>query len=191
MADQHLVRALVARDDAPRVRRELMDELDLPADHITLGEPEVADYRDEAPDLEVTRMFKVGSRRAVLGAVGGAVLAALLVVIIPPLREWLPFSLILVFGGAWGGAIATTARGIQVDKREDDLGEDIHHVGPADADRLRLLTVTVDRDRESVVELLQNQGATLLDSHHPKVGRGPDSRPANPGQAPHSGDQRD
>lgn len=191
MANQHLVRALVATDDAPRVRRELMDELDLAPDHVTVSEPAAADYRDEAPDLEVHRMAAHGRRRAILGAAGGAVLALLVVLLAPPLRDFLPFSLILVFGGAWGGAIASTARGIQVAKREDDLGEQVHRVGPEDVDRLRLLTVTVDRDREQVVDLLQQRGATLLDSTHPRVGRGPDARPANPGQAPHGGDRRD
>ncbi|MFA9443925.1 hypothetical protein [Egicoccus sp. AB-alg6-2] len=191
MANQHLVRALVARDDAPRVRRELIDELDLPADHITLTEPEAADYRDEGPDHEVGRLAEVGRRRLWIGALAGAALALVVVLVIPPLRDFLPFSLILLFGGAWGGAIAFTARGMQVGKREDDLGERIHHVGDDDARQLRLVTVSVDRDRERVVEVLQRLGATLLDANHPKVGQGPDSRPANPGQGPHSGDERD
>ncbi|GGI03010.1 hypothetical protein [Egicoccus halophilus] len=191
MADQHVVRALVAQDDAPRLRRELMDELQLPADHIAVTAAEPADYRDEAPDQEIHRMFQVGSRRAVLGALAGALLALLVVLVIPPLRDWLPFSLILLFGGAWGGGIAATARGIQTSKREDDLGEDIHHVDAADAAHLRLLTVTVDRDREGVVDLLRKQGATLLDSRNPKVGRGPGERPASPGHGPSTGDHRD
>jgi hypothetical protein len=42
---------------------------------------------------------------------------------------WLPWSaLILGFGGAWGGAVVVTARGVQVDKREDDLPETYYEV---------------------------------------------------------------
>jgi hypothetical protein len=167
----------VAREDAPRVRRALVDGLDLPADDVVLGDPEPAAYRDEAPDREIHRLADVGRRRAVLGGVLGAVLALLVVLVIPPVRDWLPFSLVLLFGGAWGGAIAATARGMQVAKREDDLGEDIHRVGPEEAAHLQLVTVHVDHDREAVVDRLVAEGATLLDSQHPKVGRGPDARP--------------
>ena len=191
MAKQHLVRALISRDDVVRARQALIDELDVPADHIHETEPEPADYRDEAPDLDLSRMVGTYHKWGIAGAAIGALLALLLVFVIPPLRELLPYSLILVFGGAWGGGIAAAARSVQANKREDDLGEDIHHVGPADAGRLRLVTVTVDRDRENVVRVLQEQGATLLDSNAPKVGRGPDARPANPGQNPHSGDHQD
>lgn len=191
MANQHRVRALVARDDLPRLREQLESECDVPADHVTDTAPAPGDYRDEAPDLDLSRMVGAYHRRGIVGGVVGAVLALALVFLVPPLRDLLPYSLILVFGGAWGGAIATAARTVQATKREDDLGESIHHVGAADAARLREVTITVDRDREAVVQLLQQHGATLLDSDHPHVGRGPDARPANPGQQSHSGDHVD
>lgn len=191
MPNQHLVRALVARDDLPQFRERLEDECGITPDHVTDAEPVPGDYRDEAPDLELSRMVGTYHRRGIAGGVAGAALALLLVLVIPPLRDYLPYSLILVFGGAWGGAIATAARTVQTTKREDDLGESIHRVGPADAERLREVTITVDRDREAVVQLLQQHGATLLDSDHPRVGRGPDARPATPGQQSHSGDHRE
>ncbi|MBS3940631.1 MAG: hypothetical protein KG028_06685 [Actinobacteria bacterium] len=191
MANQHRVRALIARDDLPTLRERLRDELDIDADHVRDTEPTPGEYRDEAPDLELSRMVGTYHRRGLLGGAAGAVLALLLVFVLPPLREFLPYSLILVFGGAWGGGIATAARAVQATKREDDLGESIHRVGAADAAGLREVTITVDRDREAVVNLLQELGATTLDSDHPRVGRGPGARPATPGQQSHSGDQVD
>lgn len=188
MANQYRVRALVARDDLPRLRERLETECDVPAQDVIDAEPTPGAYRDEAPDLELSRMVGAYHRRGIIGGVVGAALALLLVFVIPPLRDFLPYSLILAFGGAWGGAIAAAARSVQENKREDDVGESIHRISAADAQRLREVTVVVDRDREAVVRLLQKHGATLLDSTHPRVGDGPDARPANPGQQSHSGD---
>jgi hypothetical protein len=66
--------------------------------------------------------------------------------------------------------VATTARGVQVDKREDDLGESYYEVDEIAAEEMRVLTVLVPRGRDEVVDFLQGEDLTLLDSHAPKVG---------------------
>jgi hypothetical protein len=175
VAHQHTVRALVERDAAPQLRRELIDGFDVTPDDVTISPPQPARYRDEAPDAEVGRYVAGGSKRTVLGAIAGAAIALVVVLVIPVLREWLPFSLILLFGGAWGGGITATARFMQTHKDESALGDRVHDVSPQDAEHLRLLTVTVARDRDDVAELLSARGATLLDSWQPQVGREPSS----------------
>jgi hypothetical protein len=172
MALQDTVRVLVPHSRTEQLREELLalDEADVEA--VTVSAPDPATtYRGEEPDLELRRLVRRGGMRLVVGAVGGAILGVVIALVLPFLNDWLPWSaLILAFGGAWGGAVATTARGVQVDKREDDLGESYYEVDEIAAEEMRVLTVLVPRGRDEVVDFLQGEDLTLLDSHAPKVG---------------------
>jgi hypothetical protein len=171
MALQDTVRVLVPEARAEAVREELLALDDADVEAVTSAAPDPATYRGEEPDLELHRLVRRGGTRLVLGAAGGAVLGGLLALLVPWLHGWLPWSaLLLAFGGAWGGAIALTARGVQVDKREDDLGETYYEVDELAASDMRVLTVVVPRGRTEVVDHLEGQDLTLLDSHDPKVG---------------------
>ena len=180
MARQQLVRALVPEEAAETLREEVLaiDGADVTA--VTISAPDPATYRDERPDLQLRGLVKRGGMRLALGMMAGAVIGVLIVFVVPVLREWIPYTLLLfAFGGAWGGAITAVSRGIQVDKPEDDTPEDVITVDEDDAETLRVMTIVVQHDRDAVVDLLSERGVTLLDSWHPKVGRGPDARPAD------------
>lgn len=179
MARQQLVRALVPEDAVETLREEVLaiDGADVTA--VTVSAPDPATYRDERPDLQLRELVKGGRTRLALGIVVGAAIGMLIAFAIPVLREWMPYTLLLfAFGGGWGGAITAVSRGIQKDKPEDDTPEEVISVDEQDAEELRVMTVVVQHDRDAVVDLLTERGIVLLDSWHPKVGRGPDARPA-------------
>jgi hypothetical protein len=172
MALQDTVRVLVPEPRAERLREELLalDGADVEAVMISAPDP-ASTYRGEEPDLELHRLVRRGGTRLVVGGIVGAVAGVLLALVVPWLHGWLPWSaLLLAFGGAWGGAIAATARGVQVDKREDDLGETYYEVDEIAAQDLRVMTVVVPRGRTDVIDFLEGRDLTLLDSHDPKVG---------------------
>jgi hypothetical protein len=172
MALQDTVRVLVPHGQAGDLREELLALDDADVEAVTISAPDPAStYRGEEPDLELRRLVRRGGTRLVVGAGIGAVVGVLLALVVPWLNAWLPWSaLIFAFGGAWGGAVAATARGVQVDKREDDLGESYYEVDRIAADELRVLTVVVPRGRDDVVDFLEGRDLTLLDSQAPKVG---------------------
>jgi hypothetical protein len=172
MALQDTVRVLVPHGSAESLREELLALDDADVEAVTLSAPDPAStYRGEEPDLELRRLVRRGGTRLWIGAIAGFAIGALLAALIPMTNGWLPWSaLILGFGGAWGGAVVVTARGVQVDKREDDLPETYYEVDETASKELRVMTVVVPRGRDEVVDLLQGKDLTLLDSHDPKVG---------------------
>jgi hypothetical protein len=172
MALQDTVRVLVPHAQAGDLRAQLLELDDADVEAVTISAPDPATtYRGEEPDLELRRLVRRGGTRLVIGAAGGAVVGIVLALVLPFLNNWLPWSaLILAFGGAWGGAVAFTARGVQVDKREDDLGESYYEVDEVAAEEMRVMTVLVPRGRQEVVDFLEGRDLTLLDSHDPKVG---------------------
>jgi hypothetical protein len=180
MALQDTVRVLVPYARADELREQLLSLDDADVEAVTISAPDPATtYRGEEPDLELRRLVRRGGTRLIVGAIGGAVLGVVIALVLPFLNTWLPWSaLILAFGGAWGGAVATTARGVQVDKREDDLPETHYEVDPIAAEEMRVMTVIVPRGRDEVVDLLEGEDLALLDSHDPKVGprEEPDTR---------------
>jgi hypothetical protein len=181
VARQHTVRALVPHDDAAGLREELLGLEDAEVGTVTISAPDPATYRDEKADLRLRQLFQTGRTRLILGVVVGALVGAAVSWLLPMLREWWPYTLfLLAFGGAWGGGVATAARGVQVEKERepDDLGDEVVEVTEDDRQDLRVLTVLVHHDRDAVVDLLVGRGATLLDSWHPKVGEGTDARPS-------------
>jgi hypothetical protein len=183
VAKQHTVRALVPREDADTLRDELLTLEEAEVGTVTISAPDPATYREEGADLRLREFVKTGGTRLIMGVVAGAVVGAALAWFLPFLREWWPYTLfLLMFGGAWGGGIAATARGVQVEKEDEpeDLGDEVVEVDTDDSQDLRVLTILVHHDREAVVDLLAERGATLLDSWHPKVGHGSDARPADP-----------
>lgn len=188
MARQHIVRALVPRNDADQLRDELLGLDAADVDTVTISAPDPATYRDEGADLRLREFVKTGGKRLIIGVVVGALLGAAVSWFLPFLREWWPYTLfLLMFGGAWGGGVASTARGVQVEKEREpqDLEDNVVEVTEDDSEDLRVMTILVHRDRDAVVDLLSERGATLLDSWHPKVGHGPEARPGDthePGQ---------
>jgi hypothetical protein len=172
MALQDTVRVLVPHGQAEQLREELLALDDADVQAVTIAAPDPATtLRGEEPDLELRRLVRRGGTRLWMGAVVGFFVGALLAVLIPMTNGWLPWSaLILGFGGAWGGAVVATSRGVQVDKREDDLPETYYEVDEVAADEMRVMTVVVPRGRDEVVDLLQGKDLTLLDSHDPEVG---------------------
>jgi uncharacterized membrane protein len=179
MARQDLVRALVPEDQAASVREELLALRSAGVESVTIAAADPASYRDERPDLVARDLVKRGGSRLILGALIGFVVGAAIALLVPALREWAPYSvLLLAFGGAWGGAVTLTARGVQKDKPEDDLPEQRHEVRPEEADVMRVLTVVVERDRGPVVDLLREREYVLLDSELPRRQR-LDQQPAD------------
>ncbi|MTV27315.1 SLC45 family MFS transporter [Nitriliruptoraceae bacterium ZYF776] len=183
MAKQHVVAALVPRTDADTLALELAELDGAGVVGVDQRRPAPAEYRDEEPDRRLHRLVRIGRARLLVGASIGAVVGALIGTVLPGLNDFLPWTaLLLAFGGAWGLGVAAAARGIQVHKREDDLGERTHEVTGRQADDHRLLLVEVDQDREKVADHLEARGATLLDSWHPIVGDdGGLTRPARRG----------
>lgn len=171
MAHEEVVRALVPRPHAPQLREELLELEAAEVEAAAISAPDPATYRGEEPDLELHKLVRYESLRLLLGAAGGALLGSVVVLLLPWLREWMPGSLlVLALGGAWAGAIAATAAGVQVDKRDDALPETYYEVDEGDTEDLRVLTVVVPRGRTQVVNHLEDHEATLLDSWDPKVG---------------------
>lgn len=180
MANEQVVQALVPNPDAARLREELveLDRADVEA--VAISAPDPATYRGEEGDLELHKLVRFESLRLVMGAVVGAAIGALFVLVLPWLHEWMPASLIIfAFGGAWGGAIVATSFGVQVDKRDDPLPDTHYEVDQADTADLRVLTIHVPHGRTQVINLLEDHpDVVLLDSWDPKVGprREPENR---------------
>jgi hypothetical protein len=183
VAKRHTVRALVSGRDAEQLREELLAMGDADVGDVTISAPDPATYRGERADNRLRELVRAGGVRLLIGIVVGAAIGALVSGLLPFLREWWPYTLfLLMFGGAWGGGVASTARGIQVEKEREptDLADEVVEVDEEASQDLRVLTVLVHQDRDAVVDLLSERGATLLDSWHPKVGHGPDARPSGP-----------
>jgi hypothetical protein len=179
VAQQDLVRALVPEDQAEALREEVLALDGAGVTTVTFAAADPASYRDERPDLLLRRLVQRGGMRLLLGAIGGALVGAAIALLVPVLREFAPWTvLLLAFGGAWGGAVTATARGVQVDKPEDDVPDEHVELGPDDAADVRVMTVVVERDRDEVVDLLMERDVVLLDSWHPKEGQRPAERRA-------------
>jgi hypothetical protein len=190
VARQHTVRALVPHAEAEGLREELLHLDGADVGDVTVSAPDPATYRDAGADLRLREFVKVGRARLLVGVLAGALLGAAIAWFLPMLREWAPYTVLLfAFGGAWGGGVAVTARGVQVEKQREphDLGDDHIEVDEQDQADLRVLTILVHRDRDAVVDLLTDRGVRLLDSWHPKVGDGPDARPKGPLDPPAGG----
>lgn len=173
MAMQHTVRALIPAQDEPTLRRELESLSGAGVLRIDSQQPPPATYRDEEPDRRLHQLWRASTGYLSLTAIIGALVGAAVAFLVPGLREFLPYSaLVLAFGFAWGGAAFGWGRGAQVAKREDDLGDEQMRVGGREAQKLCLLTVEVQKDREKVAEHLEARGAKLLDSRDPIVGEG-------------------
>jgi hypothetical protein len=172
MALQDTVRALVPHAQADELREELLALDGVRIEAVTVSAPDPATtYRGEEADLELRRLARRGGWRLVIGALVGLLLGVGVTFLLPFLRQFLPWSaMILAFGGAWGGAVAFAARGVQVDKREDDLPDTHYEVDDRGSDELRVMTVVVPHGRTDVVDFLTDRELTLLDSHDPEVG---------------------
>lgn len=191
MAQQDLVRALVPEDQANALREEVLALDGAGVTAVTFAAADPASYRDERPDLLLRRLVKRGGVRLVVGAVVGALVGAAVALLIPVVRDFAPWTvLLLAFGGGWGGAVTATARGVQVDKPEDDLPEEHVELRPEDADDVRVMTVVVERDRDEVVDLLMERNVVLLDSWFPKEGQRPAERRARATGASEGGGPR-
>jgi hypothetical protein len=187
MAIQGQVRALVERGTADRVVRRLVDDLEIDEHAIEVSVPAEGAYRDEEPDVELHDLVKEGRRWAPISIGVGAVLGAAIALAIPVLRETTLVTVpLFAFAGAWALTAVTTARRVQVERREDPRGETIHEVPAEAAPERRLLVVRDLRDRGPVIDLLEEEGAALLDSSHPRVGEsGPGARPVDPHRDAH------
>jgi hypothetical protein len=179
VAEQHTVRALIPADHEAEVRRELESLSSAGVLRIDSQQPPPATYRDEEPDRRLHQLWRASAGYLVVTALLGALVGVAVAFLLPGLREYLPWTaLVLGFGFAWGGAAFGWGRGVQVAKREDALADEEERI---DSDRvidLRLLTIEVQRDREKVAEHLVSRGAKLLDSRAPIVGQeGALSRP--------------
>lgn len=172
MANQQVVQAIVPAPEAERLRQQLFDLKGATVETITISAPDPATYRGEEGDLELHKLVRFESLRLGLGLVLGAIGGVLLSFALPWLHEWMPASAVLLgFGGAWGGAVAAAAVGVQVDKRDDPLPDTHYDIDDAEAEDLRVITVHVPHGREQVVNRLEKeQGVVLLDSWDPKVG---------------------
>ena len=172
MAHQEIVRALVPRQSAGRLRDELLDLDRASVQAVSVSAPDPATYRGEEADLELHQLVRTQGVRLGIGAVVGALLGGLLTAVLPWLHEWMPASqLVLMFGGAWAGAVVAAASGVQLHKRNDPLGETYYEVDADDAGDYRVLTALVPKGRSQVLSHLDDQAeATLLDSWDPKVG---------------------
>lgn len=171
MADQHTVRALVPAADEDTLRRELEALPGAGVLRVDSQRPPASTYRDEEPDRRLHQMWRASTGYLAVTALLGALVGVAVAFAIPGLRDFLPYSaLVLAFGFAWGGAAFGWGRGSQVAKREDDLPDESVRIDDRDARDLRLLTVEVQKDREKVAEHLVARGAKLLDSHQPIVG---------------------
>lgn len=179
MAKQDTVRALVpmGRADALRERLLALDSADV--ESVSVSAPDPATYREETSELRFRHLIRYGWWRLLLGALIGAAIGVGLALLIP--LEWAIYTVpILAFGGAWGGAVTSTARGVQVAKEDHppEAPDRTVDVDSEDTEDLRVLTIIVLHDREAVIDLLDGEeGVRLLDSWHPKVGHGPDARP--------------
>lgn len=182
MARQDVVRALVPRKRLEEIVGGLEAEPDLELDAIEVDDVEPGAYRDAQPDREVRELVRVGKRRTAMGAAVGAVLGIAIALIVPVLREWAPISVLLfAFGGGWAAAAVVAMRTVQLHRDEGDRPEKIHHLGADDAAELQLVTVRSLHDRTRVADHLSDQGLTLLDTDHPRVGDDASgARPTNP-----------
>jgi hypothetical protein len=179
VAQQDVVRALVPEEQADALRDEVLALERAGVSAVSFAAADPASYRDERPDLLLHDLVKRGGMRLALGAIVGAVVGVTIALLVPVLREWAPWTVILLaFGGGWGGAVTATARGVQVDKPEDDVPERRHELRPEEAARTRVMTVVVERDRDEVVDLLRERDVVLLDSWHPREGQRPAERRA-------------
>ena len=170
MAQQHLVRVLVPVDDASRLRDELLRSEALDVREVDIEEPDVGVYRDERSDRQLLGMARHGRSRMLVGGAVGALVGLLLVLVIPVLRELMPWSMILfVPGGASLGALTYVQRGVQVDKESDDMPDRLYRIDAEDRSRERALRIVVGRDRNPVEDLLESRGYILLDSEDPKL----------------------
>lgn len=180
MAEQHTVRALIPAGDEDRLRRELEGLSGAGVLRIDSQQPPPSTYRDEEPDRRLHQLWRASTGYLIVTAVIGAVIGVAVAFVVPGLRDYLPYTAVLLgFGFAWGGAAFGWGRGVQVAKREDALGDDVVRIEGREATDLRLLTIEVQKDREKVSEHLVAAGAKLLDSRDPIVGEG--GRLARPG----------
>lgn len=179
---QHIVRALIPASDEDTLRRELQALPGAGVVRVHSQQPPPATYRDEEPDRRLHQLWRATTGYLVVAAVIGALVGVGIAFAVPGLRDYLPWTaLVLGFGFGWGGAAFGWGRGVQVAKREDDLGEEEVRIEGRGAQQLRLLTIEVQQDREKVAEHLVARGAKLLDSRDPIVGdAGPLARPADP-----------
>jgi hypothetical protein len=180
VAIQGHIRALVRVDDVDVLRDLLVQNAGVPPDTIAVTRPEPGAYRDAAPDLELHELVDEGRSWLIVAIAVGAVLGALIALVIPALREttWVTIPL-FAFAGAWASGAVVTARRVQVRRREDPLPETVHEVDARERDDLRLLTIDELRDHDRALEVLRVGGAHLLDTQHPRVGRDePGARPA-------------
>lgn len=179
MAKQDVVRALVPNERAEALREELLQLEGPDIASVAISAPDPATYREETADLRLRELIRYSWWRLVLGAIVGAAVGVVLALLIP-LEWWMYTVPLFAFGGAWGGAVTSTARGVQVAKEDEpaDMGDETVDVEPDETQDLRVLTITVLHDRDAVVDLLSDRDeVSLLDSWHPKVGQGPDARP--------------
>jgi hypothetical protein len=181
MARQDQVRALLPRERVDDVVRTIRAELEDQGGSVEVTDAAPGRYRDERPDLELRGLVQAGRFRGPVGAAVGALVGLALALLVPALREWAPWTTVLLaFGGAWGGTAVAAARAVQVTRDEGDRGEVLLDVDEARAAQLAVLTVRDVRDRGPVVDLLVEQDARLLDSAHPEVGHDrPGARPAS------------
>lgn len=171
MAKQHTVRALVPATDEDTLRRELEELSGAGVLRVDSRMPPPATYRDEGADRHFHHVWRASSGLLVVTALLGALVGVAVAFAVPGLREYLPWTaLLLGFGFAWGGAAFGWGRGAQLAKREDPLPDEIIDIAGHEGHDLRLLTIEVQQDREKVAEHLESRGATLLDSRHPIVG---------------------
>lgn len=179
MAKQDIVRALVPHERADDLRERLLGLERAEVASVAISAPDPATYREPTSDLRLRHLIRYGWWRLLLGAVLGAAIGAALALLVAP--GWAIFTVpLLAFGGAWGGAVTSTARGVQVAKAQEppDVPDRKLDVDSAESQDLRVLTIVVLHDRQAVVDLLDAQdGVRLLDAEHPKVGRGPEARP--------------
>jgi hypothetical protein len=181
MARQDVVRALVPKDQLEDVVGGLVERLELDPDAIDVDDVRPGTYRDEQPDRELRKLVRVGRNRTALGAALGGIIGVAIALLVPALREWSPYSVVLfAFGGAWAVAAITAARTVQRHRDEGDQPEKVHEIGPAEAAALQIVTVRTLRDRPEVSDHFADRGLVLLDPSQPVGGGAPGEGPAHP-----------
>ena len=170
MARQHVVRVLVPVDDASSLRDELVDSERFDVREVTIEQPDPGLYRDERSDRQLHKMAVAGGWRLLVGGAVGAAIGVLIVLVIPFLRELMPWTLLLFAGGGASlGALVHVQRGVQVDKEPDDMPDRLYEVDAQDTRRERALTIIVGPDRNPLEDFLEERGYILLDTEDPKL----------------------